>query len=123
MIAKGALTATACGSRTWLSSPRRDAASPCRTRGLTHEAVPTLLGDDDSLSATACCRPLGDPTPLPTENGWTIPGGDLTTAVSAHREVEWLLRRQDSNLNSQNQNLMCCRLHHDGSKVSDRSRC
>ncbi len=24
------------------------------------------------------------------------------------------LRRQDSNLNSQNQNLMCCRLHHDG---------
>jgi hypothetical protein len=29
-----------------------------------------------------------------------------------------LLRRQDSNLNSQNQNLMCCRLHHDGPRIS-----
>ena len=28
------------------------------------------------------------------------------------------LRRQDSNLNSQNQNLMCCRLHHDGPRTS-----
>ena len=28
------------------------------------------------------------------------------------------LRRQDSNLNSQNQNLMCCRLHHDGPCIS-----
>jgi hypothetical protein len=28
------------------------------------------------------------------------------------------LRRQDSNLNSQNQNLMCCRLHHDGPRIS-----
>ena len=32
-------------------------------------------------------------------------------APSRRSEV---LRRQDSNLNSQNQNLMCCRLHHDG---------
>jgi hypothetical protein len=31
------------------------------------------------------------------------------------RRRESKLRRQDSNLNSQNQNLMCCRLHHDGS--------
>ena len=28
------------------------------------------------------------------------------------------LRRQDSNLNSQNQNLMCSRLHHDGPRIS-----
>ena len=30
-----------------------------------------------------------------------------------------VLRRQDSNLNSQNQNLMCCRLHHDGRATAD----
>ena len=33
-------------------------------------------------------------------------------------QVRVKLRRQDSNLNSQNQNLMCCRLHHDGPRIS-----
>ncbi len=33
------------------------------------------------------------------------------------------LRRQDSNLNSQNQNLMCCRLHHDGPRTSGEQAC
>jgi hypothetical protein len=33
------------------------------------------------------------------------------------------LRRQDSNLNYQNQNLMCCRLHHDGLRTSGEQVC
>jgi hypothetical protein len=46
------------------------------------------------------------------------------TSQPGHRNVDVAtrircqLRRQDSNLNSQNQNLMCCRLHHDGPRTS-----
>jgi hypothetical protein len=41
----------------------------------------------------------------------------MSKTSESRRVVEFAskLRRQDSNLNSQNQNLMCCRLHHDGS--------
>src|SRR5699024_9926629 len=39
-------------------------------------------------------------------------GGPARSRADHRRRGE--LRRQDSNLNSQNQNLMCCRLHHDG---------
>jgi hypothetical protein len=49
----------------------------------------------------------------------------LCDSTAAHRarsrrvvEFASKLRRQDSNLNSQNQNLMCCRLHHDGPRIS-----
>jgi hypothetical protein len=59
-------------------------------------------------------------------DGARWPAGEFNAAKhqnpanEADRKDGWAtrgvtLRRQDSNLNSQNQNLMCCRLHHDGS--------
>ena len=58
----------------------------------------------------------------PDNRGWTCCRATRcatrTTSDAAAVRRESKLRRQDSNLNSQNQNLMCCRLHHDGPRIS-----
>ena len=101
----GATLATECSACASMLRP----ASVCSTFGMSDRIrVPAPAAS--TITAVSVCELTGLPPSDSRQCGFVrdTPGRRSRTARSPQ------LRRQDSNLNSQNQNLMCCRLHHDG---------